>query len=240
MSSFRQRISMALREKVLRHYLIPSSRYGVPGGLVAALPASQPISLVDVGASVGDFTMSIQNHFGLRRALVVEPQPARSKGLCERFEGQEIKVVDCALSDREGYQDLEVLNWDYSSSLLPLLRNETTILGGLDLGLRERIRCKVRTLDNLLDQEGWREPVDLLKLDVQGAEMLVLQGAERSLPRVRMVLVEVSFRPLYEGSAVFADVYAFLRDFGFRMLSMEEAFRGTDGELLQSDVLFSR
>lgn len=240
MSSLRKRISMALREKVLRHYLIASSRYGVPGGLVAALPTSGPISLVDVGASVGDFTMSIQNHFGLRRALLVEPQPARAKGLLERFAEKKIQVVDCALSDFEGHENLEVLNWDYSSSLLPLLRKESTMLGGLDLGLRERIRCRVRTLDDLLLEEDWREPVDLLKLDVQGAEMMVLRGAERSLPQVQRVFVEVSFRPIYEGSAVFADVYSFLRERGFRMLSIEDAFRGTDGELLQADVLFSR
>jgi len=69
---------------------------------------------------------------------------------------------------------------------------------------------------------------------------MVLRGAETSLPSVRMVLSEVSFRPLYEGSAVFADVYDFLRERGFHMVSMEDAFRGTDGELLQADVLFSR
>lgn len=231
---------MALREKVLRHYLIPSNRHGVPEGLVRALPPSRPISLVDVGAHSGDFTMSIRDHAGLNRALVVEPQPARCKGLLGRLGGKSVEVAECALSDHEGYEELEVLNWDHSSSLLPLLRHDSTIQWGLDLGLRERIRCRVQTLDNLLLEVDWTEPIDLLKLDVQGAEMLVLRGAERTLPRVRMVFVEVSFRPLYQGSAVFTDVYAFLRENGFRMLSMEEGFRGTDGELLQSDALFSR
>ncbi len=231
---------MTLREKVLRHYLIPSSRHGVPSGLVKALPPARPITLVDVGASIGDFTMSIQKHFGLRRALIVEPQPSRCMELSRRFEGKGMRVAECALSDHNGFEDLDVLNWDYSSSLLPLLRNEKSILGGLDLGLRERVLCRVRTLDDLLQEEDWREQVDLLKLDVQGAEMMVLRGAETSLPSVRMVLSEVSFRPLYEGSAVFADVYDFLRERGFHMVSMEDAFRGTDGELLQADVLFSR
>ena len=231
---------MAVREKVLGHYLIPSNRYGVPEGLIRALPPSRPISLIDVGAHSGDFTMSIRNHCGLKRALVVEPQPARCKGLLERLGGKGIEIADCALSDHEGFEDLDVLNFDYSSSLLPLVRNDSTIHWGLDLGLRERIRCRVRTLDDLLLQLDWTESIDLLKVDVQGAEMLVLRGAERTLPRVRMVFVEVSFRPLYEGSAVFTDVYGLLRERGFRMLGMEEGFRGTDGELLQSDALFSR
>ena len=124
--------------------------------------------------------------------------------------------------------------------MLPLLRQDDSIHWGLDLGLRERIRCRVRTLDDLLLEVDWTEAIDLLKVDVQGAELLVLRGAERTLPRVRMVFVEVSFRPLYEGAAVFEEVYALLRENGLRMLSMEEGFRGTDGELLQADALFSR
>ncbi len=230
---------MAVRERVLRHYLIPSNRHGVPESLLKALPESSPISLVDVGSHVGDFAMSIRSQFGFSRALLVEPQPARCKGLASRFEGNGVKVVELALSDRNGYEDLQVLNWDDSSSLLPLLRNDSTIHWGVDLDLREKIRCRVRTLDDLLLNVAWREPIDLLKLDVQGAEMLVLRGAEATLPRTKMVFVEVSFRPLYEGSAVFAEVYAYLRGHGFRLLSMEEGFRGTDGELLQADALFS-
>ena len=60
----------------------------------------------------------------------------------------------------------------------------------------------------------------------------------RGLERVRLIWIEVSFRPLYEGSAVLSDVYAFLRSQGFRLYSLHEGFRGVDGELLQADALF--
>ncbi len=133
---------------------------------------------------------------------------------------------------------MDILNFDYSSSILPVLHG----VGGadqlLDLGVRERIVVPVRTLDDVLDEAGWIGAIDLLKIDTQGAELRVLKGGMRGLERVRLIWIEVSFRPLYEGSAVLSDVYAFLRSQGFRLYSLHEGFRGVDGELLQADALF--
>jgi FkbM family methyltransferase len=207
---------------------------------VEAFPRRRPISLIDVGASIGEFTEGIRKQFGLRRALLVEPQPDRCEVLRKRFATPVVTVADCALSEHSGDSELEVLNFDFSSSLLPLLRGDSTLTGGLDLGLRERIRCRTLTLDDLLAEVAWKEPIDLLKLDVQGAELMALRGASISLGYVHRAWVEVSFRPLYEGSCVFAEIYEFMRERGFRMLSLEGGFKGTDGELLQGDALFSR
>lgn len=240
MTTLRKRLSLALREKILNHYLIPSSRYGVPSALVQALPRGTPVSLVDVGASQGDFAKGIQRHFGLRRALLIEPQPTHCAQLLGAFGKGDVRVAQCALSDRSGEADLDILNFDYSSSLLPVLLEEASMAGGFDLSVRERIRCRLRTLDDLLEEEQWNNQLDLLKLDVQGAELMVLRGATKTLASTRMVFTEVSFRPLYRGSSVFAEVYAYLREQGFRMLSLDEGFKGTDGELLQGDALFSR
>jgi hypothetical protein len=71
----------------------------------------------------------------------------------------------------------------------------------------------------------WQADVDLLKPDVQGAELLVLRGAEQTLPHVRFV---------------FREVDDFLCARGFRLLSLREGFRGTDGELFEGDALFVR
>lgn len=70
----------------------------------------------------------------------------------------------------------------------------------LDLSVREKINCRVTTLDTLMTEAGWVGSVDLLKIDVQGAELLALRGAEQTLPHVRVILTEVSFTSLYERS----------------------------------------
>lgn len=61
---------------------------------------------------------------------------------------------------------------------------------------------------------------DFLKLDVQGAELDILQGAPTLLERVVVVNTEVEFVPLYKGQPLFADVDAFLRSRGFLIHSI--------------------
>jgi len=135
---------------------------------------------------------------------------------------------------------MEVLNYDYSSSILPVRRDLPNVTAVLDLGVRERIECRATTLDVVMREAQWDSEVDLLKIDVQGAELMTLRGAEQTLRRVRFLLAEVSFTPLYEGSCVFGQVYDFLYARGYRLLSLQEGFRGHNGELLQGDALFSR
>jgi hypothetical protein len=133
-------------------------------------------------------------------------------------------VHQCALSNLRAR---EVLEWDYSSSILPVRRDLPKVSAVLDLSVREKINCRITTLDALMTEAGWAGNVDLLKIDVQGAELHALRGAEKTLPRVRFVLTEVSFTPLYEGSCVFGEVYDLLSAQGFRLLSLQDGFRGS-------------
>lgn len=74
-------------------------------------------------------------------------------------------------------------------------------------------RVPVRTvrLDDIPEAAG----TDYLKLDVQGAELMVLQGATRVLRDVLVIHTEVEFIPMYRGQPLFAEVDAFLRSQGF-------------------------
>jgi FkbM family methyltransferase len=177
-------------------------------------------------------------HSGLSRGLLIEPQPVHCRGLETRFAGQPVAVRQCALLDRDGSASMEILRFNYSSSLLPVLPTVGRTRGAKELQVLERIEVPVRTLDGLLDDEGWSGPIDLLKIDTQGTELRVLQGAARHLQQIRLIWTEVSFRPMYEGSAVFSDIHGYLFQRGFRFYSIHEGFRGDDRELLQADALF--
>lgn len=238
MSTLRFRVSGLIKELVLGRYRIPFSRSGLDPSLVPFLSSRQPVALVDVGASSGSFTATVQDYCGVRRAMLVEPQPLRCRELETRFGGLGYGIHACALSDQEGTADMDILAFDYSSSLLTV-KPEVAGMGNLiDVRVRERIKVPVRTLDGLLGQEGWHEPIDLLKIDVQGAELKVLQGGRDALRRTRLIWTEVSFRQCYEGSAVFQEVHDYLVSQGFGLRALQEGFRGEGHELLQADALF--
>ena len=222
----------------MRFYGVPFSRFRLEPALVPFLPSGAPVTLIDVGASVGSFTETVRDHCGVRRALLIEPQPANVRVLADHYTDARFQISECAVSDEEGTIDMAILNFHYSSSLLAVEPEFAGATPDADFRVRGRIAVRTRLLDNLLDEIAWTEPVDLLKIDVQGAEIKVLRGATRTLARTRMAWIEVSFRPLYKGSAVFADVYAFMNSHGFRLSSIHEGFRGEQGELLQADALF--
>ena len=71
-----------------------------------------------------------------------------------------------------------------------------------------------------LDDVTEAQPADFLKLDVQGAELLVLEGAVDTLTDTLAVQTEVNFLPIYKGQALFADVDIFLRAQGFTFHTM--------------------
>jgi FkbM family methyltransferase len=240
MKTLRYRISGLIKEQVLRHYRIPFSRLGLEPGIVPFLRSRSAITLVDIGASAGEFSAAIQDHCGIRRALLIEPQPLRCRELAARFANDRFLIRRCAVSDRSGSAEMDILNFDYSSSLLPVKPEVGGAGTFLDLGVRERIPVQLRTLDDILIEAAWDDPIDLLKIDVQGAELLAFKGAHRTLTRTRLIWTEVSFRPQYEGSAVFSEIYNFLNQLGFRLCSLQEGFRGERRELLQADALFCR
>ncbi|MDQ3895684.1 MAG: FkbM family methyltransferase, partial [Actinomycetota bacterium] len=73
---------------------------------------------------------------------------------------------------------------------------------------------EVTTLDEWAGREGVSR-IDVIKLDTQGSELGILQGAARMLAGVRAVEVEVQFNELYEDVPLFGDVDRFLRRHGF-------------------------
>jgi FkbM family methyltransferase len=75
---------------------------------------------------------------------------------------------------------------------------------------------KTQRLDDIAETAG----VDFLKLDVQGGEMLVLQGAVERLQSALVVQTEVEFVPLYRDQPLFADIDAQLRAQGFLLHRM--------------------
>jgi len=235
---FRRRLKASWRQFLEAALKIPcQSVYGIPSALLRYLPKGQPIQLADIGAHDGDFTFGLACWCGLERSVMVEPLPHKAAQLRERFRAPQYHIFECALAADVGTAVLHVNAIEATSSLFSIRRGIAE-LSGLALGEEKILRVPTRTLDSVT-AEAKLERIDLLKLDVQGAEHLVLAGATQALKATRLIWSECSFKPLYTGSCTFADIYETLAKVGFQLLELNTAFRSPTGELLQVDALFA-
>ena len=94
------------------------------------------------------------------------------------------------------------------------------------------------TLDSLLERYPGFKKLDFLKLDVQGYELNVLQGASELLKLTELILMETSLAQNNRGCPLFSDVIKFMTEQDFRLLDFCSQARRKDGSLWQTDLLF--
>lgn len=128
-----------------------------------------------------------------------------------------VTYVPYALGEEDGLAQLHVAEEPACSSLFP--PDELALAMFPELRIASEVDVREVVLHTL---DGWAKEagvaaIDVLKLDVQGAELAVLRGAEEVLPTVRMIEVEVAFNPMYTGQPLFGDIDEFLRSQGFRL-----------------------
>jgi hypothetical protein len=99
----------------------------------------------------------------------------------------------------------------------------------------------MRTLDWLIDEGVCPQPPQLLKLDVQGYEIEVLEGLVKHFDGCEVIQCELSLLPLVDGSPLLHQVIAYLYSRGFLLFDVDELIRApSDGAVWQIDALFCR
>ena len=219
--------------------LIPGFNWsGVPFALARHYKGKSGLAVIDVGAHEGLFTEGIDRLFGIQKGILVELQPSKIDNLRRRFPSPRFKVVNAAVSNVIGAMDVEINTIDSTTSILKTKRKSRE-LAALDVGIASICRCPIVTLDSIICNESMNI-IDLLKVDVQGAEHLVISGAAKTLSLTAAIWIEVSFKPLYEGSCMYNEVFDLLWKCGFKLWDLETGFRSSTGELVQADALFLR
>ena len=186
----------------------------------AGYPAAPYQVIVDVGAARGDYGARAALVLDVRRVVMVEALPDAAARLRTRFAGdQRFTVVEAALADACGQATFHVNESEDSSSILPVSRVVTETAFGRSFQTAREIVVKTLTLDELHRQEKL-DIVDLLKVDIQGAEGRLIAGGGEALARTRAALLEVNFERFYDGAPLFHEIDAMMTDRGFRLRSL--------------------
>lgn len=205
----------------------------------------------DVGANIGMFTVFVAHHYPGTRIFAFEPVPQLFEILSHNAAWSEAEVIllNTALSDHEGTAELTFYpNTSGMSSFYPneeeeraalrtLIHNELTqgkaevesLLRYEDELVEQRLKqetvtCRLRTLSSVI-REYNVERIDLLKVDVEKAELDVLSGIEEAdWRKIEQAVLEV-----HDLEGRIEQVSQLLRGHGFAVqLEQDELYRGSD------------
>lgn len=211
-----------------------------PAAAAARILGAQAGCVVDVGAHHGHSTLELLAVFPQARVHAFEPEGTNHAAAEINLAGHEGRVVlhRAALSDRDGTATLQVNSHDGTHSLLEIGAQR---FWGAWAGKVGEAEVPTATLDSYAAAMGIGR-IDLLKMDIQGAELAALRGAVGLLSRQAIggVLLEVMFQPLYRDQPLFWDIGAFLASHGYGMYQLfEPQYHPHNPNVLAwADVLF--
>lgn len=141
----------------------------------------------DLGANVGFFTVLAARLVGDKgRVYAFEPLPANLEGLRHNLalnNLRHVEVIASAVSDVSGMTDLDV--YDHGVMAKIATSDSVDFQGGR--AIANTIPVSVVTLDEQV-RDGMRPP-DVIKIDIEGAEVAALRGARHTLAAHRPVLI---------------------------------------------------
>lgn len=199
-------------------------------------------TVIDVGANTGQFAKKISGFFQEAKIYCFEPLPTAFEELSKWAISQDGKVVPMNVALGSEVGELEMFlheDHDTSSSVLP-----TTSLNHEFYPFtkrQKRITVKQSTLDQALrDIDADIRSEILIKLDVQGYERHVISGAKHTLSIARACIVEVCLDGLYEGQPKFDELFALLKNQGYRYAGNLDQAYADDGHCIFLDAVFIR
>jgi FkbM family methyltransferase len=194
-----------------------------PLKLLSELRLAPPQGIIHVGANFGQ-EISAYRSSGAQICLYFEPIPAIFEKLKSNLENiPNHYALQELISDKDDEEVVfNITNNSLSSSMLPLGKHSVLYP---NIKYVKSLSIKTKTLDGIIEKQFSAQKFDALIIDVQGAEIKVLNGAKNLLKsQLTYIYAEVSEEPLYEGGCTFDEVTEFLKSYGFRLknLSMND------------------
>ena len=205
------------------------------------LMESYRINLVlDVGANVGDYGKQLRSIGYKGKIISFEPLSSAYKELIIKANSDASwEAMNYALGNTNCITEINIAGNLDSSSILEMLPSHLKSAPQSEYVGKEKIR--VRTLDSVFETMCSQDQNIYLKMDTQGYEKHIVEGAEQALKYIDTIQLEMSLIPLYKNQSLFYEMYQLLSQKGYSLVSIEQGFSDKKtGQLLQIDGIFHR
>ena len=209
--------------------------------IVAAMKKVKIDTLFDIGANTGQFAQKVLAAGYNGKIISFEPLSSAHNQLSKSAQNNTKWIVHprTAVGDHDGKIEINIAGNSVSSSVLPMLKAHlsaavTSAYVGKELS-------PIIRLDSVAEQYLDRSKCLFIKVDTQGFEWQVLDGAIKTLKQAKGVQLELSLVPLYDGQKLWLEIIARMEKEGFILWSIQKGLtEPKTGQTLQVDVIFVR
>lgn len=196
-------------------------------------------TILDIGAWIGKTSLKYGETFPNSKIHAFEPFPQSFQKLKETTHSLRNRLVlnELAVSNEVGLATFNSNKIETTNSLLSSTSTDSEHDFFRDTVAT--IEVATTTLDAYCD-EAMVDRINILKMDTQGGELKVLQGAERLLSerRIDLIYCEVSFVAMYKDSPLFHDICAFLEKRDYVLHGLYGIVKNEFGQIAWGDALF--
>jgi len=187
-----------------------------------------PGTILDVG--VGKGTSGLYDTFSNAEILLVEPLEEFDEAIgriCKKYNAKHVRAVACST---EGCRTIHVHPRLTGSSICCECEGKKAD------GIPREVPGII--LDRVCREQRLSPPF-LIKIDAQGAELDVLEGAQESLKQTELVILEVSFFEFFLEAPTLYEILVYMKEHGFVAYDIYGGtIRPLDGALAQIDMIF--
>ena len=196
--------------------------------------------VLDVGASWGGYAKTLRRFGYTNKIISFEPISTSHQKLIINSSNDNNWHVHkkIIVSNKDLKKQIINVSNDFdNSSLLNLTKLHTDNHKDAMYTHKEEIECD--SLDNLIDFYSLNEKNLMVKIDVQGSEMDVLMSGIKNIAKFKLVQIELSLQPLYEGQILYKEIIDFMNNNNFSVWSIFPGYKKKSiGQLYQFDVIF--
>ena len=194
--------------------------------------------VLDVGANIGQYGKLLREIGYEGKIISFEPLQECYNELVNYIKGDNYwEAYNYALGDFDGTSSINIAGNKDSSSLLEMLPSHIKHRPNSKYIGKEKI--EIHKLDSIFNDLFNDNDNLFLKIDAQGYEYLILEGAKESLPAIKGIQLEMSLEELYKGEKLMCEMISYLGNKGFKLMSIEPgAVDNVSGQMFQVDGIF--
>jgi len=188
----------------------------------------QPQTILHVGAHLGEELVDyIEAGWGSKKRIWVEAQSNLADNLRKKVSGDLDIVLEACVWSESGEE--KVFNNATNSQSSSLLEFAEHSVDYPEITKMSETRMITIRLDDLLSKD---EKIDLVNLDIQGAELEAIKGLGNLAANVKWIYTEVNWKYMYANCPLIDDIDSELEKIGFVRVATKKAFRASWGDAL--------